>query len=270
MDVPKFSTPVTDLPGGFELAAFTPAAGGPIFDTVISQTNFPVYYVLDGAADVEANHKKPGVPLQVSFLSGLQNLRLDSVHFADEGIITSNKGQLSDHNSQTQGLTRKMSAQISFVMDKFQSGQHPSLPISVRLGPVEETPCCNPERLTLTLNLRCNRHYPFFSLAPDHELLNLTISPHDAIELNLVSGVFEQMGLNSGLIQQLGLSQPHLERKLANALVPVVKFHKEASSVPGLSVFYPHDTVTAVDLLGFLISSNLPITQSDEWEFCPE
>jgi len=195
--------------------------------------------------------------LEVAFMTGLGGFRLDSVKFIDQGIYSNGNRN-----------TRRIQFQVGLVNLNFQAERTKlSLPILVRMqsgfivGKYEAKPCCNPQRLTLTLNLNCQRHYPFFSLPPQNESVNVSIEPPDAVDINL-SGF--------GNLSNYGIDREFIEGKLAHLVAQYVNATINTASVPGLSTFYPNPQLTLADGLSFFIGSNLPISSFSEWEFCPE
>ncbi|CAE8737785.1 unnamed protein product [Polarella glacialis] len=146
MDVPDFHTEIVKLPLGASLSSFSTGKGGPIYETTLSEGKLNITH------------------LEVAFVTGLQDLQIEFVKLVDRGLAEG-------------GSTRSMQLQVGIVSTGFQKeGSKLSLPILVHLGKETITPCCNPEHITLTLHLNCNRHFPFFTLLLEKESVSIISS----------------------------------------------------------------------------------------------
>jgi len=233
MDVPHYHIGQVTLPLGLSLSPFTAAEGGPLYKTGVYENTLQI------------------AQLEVAFVTGLQGLWLDSVKLIDQG-----------RSRDGGGYTRWIQLKIELLNHNFQAkAPDLSLPITVRIDGQTITPCCNPERLTLTLDLKCQRQYPFFSPAPQNESVKVEIEPRGAVDIKLFGLIdFKQFGFDHDFIEnKLG----HLVSKYANTAL-------QTSSISGLGTFYPHPEVTIAAWLSFFIKSNLPMSSSSEWDFCPD
>jgi hypothetical protein len=238
-DVPVYNVGKVSAPLGLSFSEFTATRGGPIYEADVYEHAIQVAH------------------LEVAFVTGLEGFHVDSLKFVDRGIYQNGNGS-----------ARRIQLQLELRTLNFQADKpNLSLPILVRMkdvpiiGKYETTPCCNPQRLTLTLNLNCQRHYPFFSLPPQNESVNVSIEPPDAVDINL-------FGL--GNLSKFGIGREFIESKLARLVAQYVNTTINTTSVPGLGTFYPYPQLTLAHGLSFFIGSNLPISSSSEWEFCPE
>jgi len=258
-DVPDYHVGAVDLPMGIRLSAFTTEPGGPIYEAeACLQTS-----AVEG---VPSAYNMPGIHFKVGYVSGLEKVNLDYVRFIDKGISkekAGNKLRDAGHRSPKGGSTRKIQLQIAFVIWDFKTALHPSLPVSVQLGPIKMRPCCNPERLIMTLDMKCNRQYPFFKLAAEENFLNIAFDPPDAMKL-------QNLEMPTGFVKNVESLQGKLEEQILRLTEQSVKSTKNTSSLPGLEVYYPYPEFSVTDLLSFFISSNLPIHSSNQWDFCPD
>jgi len=239
IDVPLYHVGNVSGPLGLGLSEFTATRGGPIYETNISDRAFQLAH------------------LEVAFVTGFGGFRLDAVRFLDQGLSQSDSGS-----------NRRMQLQLELLNSNFQADSpNFSLPVLVRMQslPVartyEATPCCNPQRVTLSVNLMCQRHYPFFSLPPQNESVNISIEPRDAVDIYLPL---------LGNLSIFGIGRDLIESKLEHLVAQYVNTTVSTASIPGLSTLYPYPQLTLPDWLSFFIGSNLPISSFSEWEFCPD
>ncbi|CAE8648612.1 unnamed protein product, partial [Polarella glacialis] len=239
MDVPDFHTEIVKLPLGASLSSFSTGKGGPIYETTLSEGKLNITH------------------LEVAFVTGLQDLQIEFVKLVDRGLAEG-------------GSTRSMQLQVGIVSTGFQKeGSKLSLPILVHLGKETITPCCNPEHITFTLHLNCNRHFPFFTLLSEKESVSISIEPANALTGSGTSSKSEHLFFE--IMEKLKFNQEDIDTKLAQLIAQHVTASVKTSSYEDLKALYPYPELTITDGLGFLISSNLPISGSKrEWGVCPE
>jgi len=247
-DLPCQDLPSYQVPGetweGLSFTAFNSTHGGPIYDTKVTLARLPPFL-----------KKRFSVNLEVAFVTGLENLKIGHVRLVDRGIF--NESIPSQGRMAKSRQTRKMQLSVSFIIDTPATSR--SLPISVHVGKASTVPCCELQSLTAVLNFRCNREYPFFSFEAVEDSVDVKIEPPDALSLHLLPG----------FSTDFGISQAKIEKKLAQLLAGYANSTMNTTSVPELGVFYPYETFSLADGLSYVIRSNLPLSSSAYWDFCP-